>query len=101
MGLDGEYERALKLVNEAKFHLPDVCAAFERFPMYLTDDGFVQQKFAPYFETTIRYLGGLLAAYALKKDTLLLQRAEELAQKLDPVFDTPTGLALFGVNPVT
>ena len=53
----------------------------------------------PYFETIIRYLGGLLSAYALTKDALLLARADELAEKLEPVFNTPSGLPLFGVNP--
>lgn len=47
----------------------------------------------------IRYLGGLLSAYALRKDELLLRRADELAEKLDYVFQTPSGFPLFGVNP--
>lgn len=33
----------------------------------------------PVFETTIRYLGGLLGAYELSGDRLMLERAEELA----------------------
>lgn len=59
----------------------------------------IQNKFAPYFETVIRYLGGLLSAYALTQNRMLLTRAEELAGKLDPIFATKTGFPLYGVNP--
>jgi len=54
-----------------------------------------------YFETVIRYVGGLLSAFAMTNDTILLQRAEELVDLLDPVFNTTSGLAAFSVNPAT
>lgn len=57
--------------------------------------------YAPFFETVIRYLGGLLSAYALSNELILLQKADELATKLAPVFNTPTGLPVFGVNTVS
>ncbi|KAG7443547.1 glycoside hydrolase [Guyanagaster necrorhizus] len=50
------------------------------------------------FETTIRVLGGLLSAYHLAGDTLYLERAVDLADRLLPAFDTPTGLPLPMVN---
>ncbi|KAG6864850.1 hypothetical protein C0991_006791 [Blastosporella zonata] len=80
MDLKNEYSRAVKMVQNIEFSLPD-------------------GHFVPYFETIIRYLGGLLSAYALSKNQLFLDRADELAIKLDPVFNTTSGLALFGVNP--
>ncbi|KAJ3720975.1 glycoside hydrolase family 47 protein [Lentinula raphanica] len=80
MGLENEYDRALPFVERSVFTLPD-------------------GEFAPFFETIIRYLGGLLSAYALRKDEVLLNRADELAEKLDHVFATPSGFPLFGVNP--
>ncbi|KAF2259993.1 seven-hairpin glycosidase [Lojkania enalia] len=45
----------------------------------------------PLFETTIRYLGGLLAAYDIsgKKHKNLLDKAVELAEVLISAFDTP------------
>ncbi|KAF1355730.1 seven-hairpin glycosidase [Lizonia empirigonia] len=45
----------------------------------------------PLFETTIRYLGGLLAAYDVsgKKYKVLLDKAVELAEVLYSAFDTP------------
>ncbi|CAG8626260.1 20514_t:CDS:10 [Cetraspora pellucida] len=44
------------------------------------------------FETTIRYLGGLLSAYELSKDDIFLEKALELGNALLPSFDSPTGL---------
>ena len=51
-----------------------------------------------FFETVIRYLGGLLSAYALSGNKILLNKAEELGMKLLPVFNTPTGLAAFSID---
>lgn len=45
------------------------------------------------FETTIRELGGLLAAYDLSKDPAFLNKAKELGDKLAPAFGTSTGVA--------
>lgn len=41
------------------------------------------------FETTIRYLGGLLAAYDLSRQSILLDKAVEVGQMLYVAFDTP------------
>ncbi|RDB23578.1 Mannosyl-oligosaccharide 1,2-alpha-mannosidase MNS3 [Hypsizygus marmoreus] len=82
MDLHDEFERALLIVERTDFSLPE-------------------KHFAPYFETVIRYLGGLLSAYAISKNKVLLDRAEDLATKLDPVFKTTSGLALYGVNPTS
>ena len=62
---------------------------------------FFQPPFVPFFETIIRYLGGLLSAYALSKDEMLLRRAEEMVKQLDPVFNSTTGLPYYAVNPST
>ena len=59
-----------------------------------------QEKYAPFFETVIRYLGGLLSAYALSQDPILLSRADDLGTVLLPVFLTPSGLPMFSVNTV-
>ncbi|KAJ7223606.1 glycoside hydrolase [Mycena pura] len=50
------------------------------------------------FETTIRVLGGLLSAFHLSSDTLYLHHAVDLADRLLPAFDTPSGLPLSSVN---
>ena len=42
------------------------------------------------FETTIRYLGGLLSAYDLSGNTVLLKKAWELGNILYAAFDTPS-----------
>lgn len=45
------------------------------------------------FETTIRILGGLLSAYHLSSnDSIYLEKAIDLADRLLPVFNTPSGL---------
>jgi mannosyl-oligosaccharide alpha-1,2-mannosidase len=46
------------------------------------------------FETVIRYLGGLLAAYELSEQPVLLRKAVELADVLMGVFDTPNRMPL-------
>lgn len=57
----------------------------------------------PVFETTIRYLGGLLSAYDLSGDPLMLERATELGDWILPALGTKEGLALgrlvLGSNP--
>ncbi|THU91531.1 glycoside hydrolase family 47 protein [Dendrothele bispora CBS 962.96] len=80
LDLKKEYERAIPYVEKAVFAMPE-------------DDH------ARYFETVIRYLGGLLSAYAISNETVLLERADRLADKLDNVFNTPSGFPMFGVNP--
>ncbi|KAI9617084.1 hypothetical protein H4Q26_010722 [Puccinia striiformis f. sp. tritici PST-130] len=55
------------------------------------------------FETVIRYLGGLISAYDLSGDELMLQRAEDLAEWLLPAFGTSSGFPMtqyrLGSNP--
>ncbi|KAH9973544.1 glycoside hydrolase [Lactifluus volemus] len=58
-------------------------------------------SFAPFFETVIRYLGGLLSAYALSHDPILLSRADDLGNALYPAFNSTSGLPAYGVNTVT
>src|SRR5260370_37616438 len=50
------------------------------------------------FEITIRLLGGLLSSYQLTGDQRLLNLAEDLGNRLLPVFDSATGLPYRYVN---
>lgn len=50
------------------------------------------------FETNIRFVGGLLSAYALTGDTLFRDKAQHVADKLVPAFQTPTGIPYPLVN---
>jgi len=50
------------------------------------------------FETNIRYLGGLLSVFALTGDKVFKDKAEHIADKLLPAFDTPTGIPYALVN---
>lgn len=46
------------------------------------------------FETTIRYLGGFLAAYDLSGDARLLRKANEVGEMLIKAFDTPNRMPI-------
>jgi len=52
----------------------------------------------PFFETVIRYLGGLLSAYALTNNTVFLSRAEDLGRRMMPIFDTKSGIPGYSVD---
>ncbi|GAA5826010.1 hypothetical protein JCM5353_008995 [Sporobolomyces roseus] len=80
-GMMGEYKRARDWVVEN--------VKFEQL-----DDKFHT------FEITIRVLGGLLSAYHLdgEQDTEILEKAKDLADRLLPAFDTPSGLPLSFIN---
>lgn len=59
---------------------------------------FDKDIFVQNFEITIRLLGGLLSSYQLTGDKRLLALAEDLGNRLLPVFDSPTGLPYRYVN---
>lgn len=51
-----------------------------------------QEGHVSFFETTIRYLGGMLGAYSLSGNPILLRKADQLGWKLLAQFDTLSGL---------
>ncbi|KAI0458017.1 family 47 glycosyl hydrolase [Xylaria acuta] len=51
-----------------------------------------------WFETTIRHLGGLLSAYDLSHEPVLLRKAVELGDMLYMAFDTPTRMPPFWLD---
>ncbi|KAI5298336.1 hypothetical protein KEM56_004132, partial [Ascosphaera pollenicola] len=53
-----------------------------------------QEETINVFETTIRYLGGLLSAYDLSKEPFLLEKASELGDMLYAAFDTPNRMPI-------
>jgi len=80
MGFEEEFEKARDFVKKINFKVDHPLSVFE---------------------TTIRYLGGFLGAYTLSKDPIFLEKAEELGNVLLPAFDTPTGIPMHSLNPVT
>ncbi|XP_027918390.1 mannosyl-oligosaccharide 1,2-alpha-mannosidase MNS1-like isoform X2 [Vigna unguiculata] len=50
------------------------------------------------FETTIRVLGGLLSAYDLSGDKVFLEKAREIADRLLPAWNTPSGIPYNRIN---
>ncbi|KAK4946407.1 hypothetical protein LTR10_014605 [Elasticomyces elasticus] len=77
MGLRDEFEEAIDAVAEIDFKTS-------------------ARKDIPLFETTIRYLGGLIAAYDVSsgKYRILLDKAVELAEVLMGAFDTPNRMPI-------
>ncbi|KAI1788147.1 seven-hairpin glycosidase [Ganoderma leucocontextum] len=82
MGIHDEFDRSIPVLANITFAL---------------DEG----KYAPFFETVIRYLGGLLSAYALSGEPILLARADDLGTMLLPAFNTTYGLPMYAVNTVS
>ncbi|KAJ4826381.1 mannosyl-oligosaccharide alpha-1,2-mannosidase [Turnera subulata] len=53
---------------------------------------------ASVFETTIRVVGGLLSAYDLSGDKVFLDKAKDIADRLLPAWNTPTGIPYNIIN---
>src|SRR5204863_6181755 len=70
-----------------------------RTRQYITDNlSFDKDIYVQNFEVTIRLLGGLLSSYQLTGDKRLLHLAEDLGNRLLPVFNSPTGVPYRYVN---
>lgn len=82
MGLDAEYEKALKHVEQVDFNKSD--------------------QTSKVFETTIRYLGGLLSANDLRPNPMLVKQAISVAETtVLPAFKTSDGIPASYVNVTT
>ena len=66
--------------------------------LIVSDLSFDRDIYVKNFEITIRLLGGLLSSYQLTGDQRLLSLAEDLGNRLLPVFNSPTGLPYVYVN---
>jgi mannosyl-oligosaccharide alpha-1,2-mannosidase len=75
MGLKEEFDEAVEAVAAIDFGKTDL-------------------KIISVFETTIRYLGGLLSAYDLSRKPVLLEKAVQLGEMLYRAFDTPNNTPL-------
>jgi hypothetical protein len=120
MGLDEQYLLAREHVAQVDFSYltpkdprayPSPCA--EALPPLSSSNAeprmaslpleLISPQAVPTFETTIRYLGALLAAFDLSADPLMLARAVELGDWLLPSLSTRSGLLVptykLGSNP--
>jgi ER degradation enhancer, mannosidase alpha-like 2 len=66
--------------------------------LIVNDLSFDRDIYVKNFEITIRLLGGLLSGYQLTGDHRLLSLAEDLGNRLLPVFNSATGLPYVYVN---
>lgn len=108
MGFSNEYNLCRPHVNQLNFHWVNGRD---------WNDGYVSEELSgsgevyalnrdktvglAVFETGIRYLGGLLGAYDLSGDDLLLERAVDLADILSTAFKTGSGLPAGRMDPGT
>jgi mannosyl-oligosaccharide alpha-1,2-mannosidase len=101
MGLHDEFNRGVSFIKRSDFSQPAVRAF--NLHVHITSFTFIkiQGVFVPFFETVIRYLGGLLSAYALSREPILLTRADDLGRLLAPAFGTESGFPSFGVSTST
>lgn len=65
---------------------------------YQQDFFCVQVSDVSVFETNIRFVGGLLTCFALTGDVVFRDKAQQIADKLLPAFQTPTGIPNALVN---
>lgn len=99
MGLDDMYNRSVEHIAQLDFYRVRT-TGWNRWNI-LTYRTLLQDQSVQFFETVIRYLGGLLSAFALTGEPVLLARADDLGRQLLPVFNTTLGLPAFGVNLAT
>ncbi|KAK2969947.1 hypothetical protein RJ640_008287 [Escallonia rubra] len=78
MGLDDQFQRAREWVASSL--------------------DFNKNYEASVFETTIRVVGGLLSAYDLSGDNVFLEKAKDIADRLLPAWDTPSGIPYNIIN---
>ncbi|KAL4584532.1 hypothetical protein LXL04_009135 [Taraxacum kok-saghyz] len=78
MGLDDEFQRAKEWVTNSL--------------------DFNKNYEASVFETTIRVVGGLLSAYDLSGENVFLEKAKDIADRLLPAWDTPSGIPYNIIN---
>ncbi|XP_032597159.1 mannosyl-oligosaccharide alpha-1,2-mannosidase IA isoform X1 [Drosophila grimshawi] len=82
MGMEKEYKEGRDWI-ERKFSLDNISAELS------------------VFETNIRFVGGMLTLYAFTGDPMYKEKAQNIADKLLPAFQTPTGIPYALVNTKT
>ncbi|KAK7204548.1 class I alpha-mannosidase 1A [Myxozyma melibiosi] len=82
----------------------DLTEEFEEAKAFVAALNFTTSNYKtiPIFETTIRFLGGLISAYDLSspREEIFLDKAVELADLMLGAFDTPNGMPVLYYNPV-
>uniref|UniRef100_A0A914QYH2 alpha-1,2-Mannosidase n=1 Tax=Panagrolaimus davidi TaxID=227884 RepID=A0A914QYH2_9BILA len=76
---------------------------YERARTYIRDEFSIKKATGQLFvfETTIRFVGGLLILFGLTGEQFYKTKAQGIANALLPAFETPSGIAKSLVNPVT
>ena len=111
MGFSDEFNLCRPHVNQLNFHWHngrDFSQGYVSEPSPTDDEETPVETWSvprdkatafPVFETSIRYLGGLLSAYDLSGDTMILDRAVDLADILSKAFNTESGVPVGRMDP--
>lgn len=99
MGMKQEFNEARDWIAR-KFTLDNVVSRSEvrKMAKPLLTGSTQQSADISVFETNIRFVGGLLAAYALTGDNIFKDKAQYVADKMLPAFQTPTGIPYALIN---
>eukprot|EP00027_Filamoeba_sp_ATCC50430_P001130 CAMPEP_0168557680 /NCGR_PEP_ID=MMETSP0413-20121227/9556_1 /TAXON_ID=136452 /ORGANISM="Filamoeba nolandi, Strain NC-AS-23-1" /LENGTH=602 /DNA_ID=CAMNT_0008588731 /DNA_START=65 /DNA_END=1873 /DNA_ORIENTATION=- len=79
-------------------HIAQLQDMYEQTRTWIEGVSFDKNYDASFFESSIRYLGGMLGAFELTKDKMYLSKAVDIADRLVYAFETPTGVAHSIVN---
>jgi len=76
-------------------HIMGLTSEYEHAKLWVANSlSFDQSGLVNAFEITIRVLGGLLSTYYLSLDPIFLDKAIDLADRIMPIFETPSGIPL-------
>jgi mannosyl-oligosaccharide alpha-1,2-mannosidase len=79
--------------------LMDLTDDYQKAKDWVTNSADFNKNFGTsVFETTIRVVGGLLSAYEISKDKILLDKAVDMGDRLYKAFDSQTGIPYTTVN---
>jgi mannosyl-oligosaccharide alpha-1,2-mannosidase len=98
MGMKEEFHEAREWIAK-KFTLDNVVSkSYSGFMRKFSQNYSFKSADISVFETNIRFVGGLLAAYALTGDHVFKEKAQYVADKMLPAFQTPTGIPYALIN---
>ncbi|KAG8482001.1 hypothetical protein CXB51_026887 [Gossypium anomalum] len=101
MGLDEQFQKARESSISFRVRIANSlysAVSFEDRVWVANTLDFNKTYDASVFETTIRVVGGLLSTYDLSGDNIFLEKARDIADRLLPAWDTPSGIPYNIIN---
>ena len=80
-------------------HIMGLTSEYQHARLWIADSLlFNQSGLLSAFEVTVRVLGGLLSTYCLSLDPLFLDKAANVADRIMPISETPSGIPISFVD---